>query len=122
MYKALLSVLVGDAMLLSLILLEQYMHRRLRMPTYMSQTLSDQSSCACSNAKHCVSVMVKSSCDVFIYVKCFSTQKPAVMQPQSLSPEEVGVARNCAISQILGTDMKKHFDILSRFQVHAAYT
>lgn len=26
------------------------------------------------------------------------------------------MARNCAINQILGTDMKKHFDILSRFQ------
>lgn len=44
------------------------------------------------------------------------------MQPQSWSPEEVGMARNCAITQILGTDMKKHFDILSRFQVLAACT
>ena len=33
MYIALLSVLVGDAMLLSLILLEQFMHRRLRLLT-----------------------------------------------------------------------------------------
>ncbi|DBA66901.1 TPA: hypothetical protein ACH3X2_002024 [Trebouxia sp. C0005] len=48
--------------------------------------------------------------------------------PQSWSPEEVGMARNCAITQILGTDMKKHFDILSRFQaafkrpaVHSAH-
>jgi len=34
----------------------------------------------------------------------------------------MGMARNCAITQILGTDMKKHFDILSRFQVLAAHT
>ena len=26
--------------------------------------------------------------------------------------------RACIISQVLGTDMKKHFDIVSRFQVH----
>ncbi|KAL0043699.1 hypothetical protein WJX82_003553 [Trebouxia sp. C0006] len=32
------------------------------------------------------------------------------------SPELVRMGRNCAINQVLGTDMKKHFDIVSRFQ------
>jgi len=52
----------------------------------------------------------------------FSNAKCAFVQPQSMRPEEVGIARTCAITQILGTDMKKHFDILSRFQVLAAHT
>ncbi len=54
--------------------------------------------------------------------EAFSNTKRAFVQPQSMSPEEVGMAHNCAITQILGTDMKKHFDILSRFQVLAAHT
>lgn len=41
------------------------------------------------------------------------------MQPESMSPEEVRQSRNCAINQVLGTDMKKHFGIQSRFQVTA---
>ena len=32
-------------------------------------------------------------------------------------PEVVRMGRTCAINQVLGTDMKKHFDIVSRFQV-----
>ncbi|DBA72363.1 TPA: putative 3',5'-cyclic phosphodiesterase pde-3 [Trebouxia sp. C0005] len=32
------------------------------------------------------------------------------------SPELVRMGRSCAINQVLGTDMKKHFDIVSRFQ------
>ncbi|DBB01895.1 TPA: hypothetical protein ACH3X1_000492 [Trebouxia sp. C0004] len=47
---------------------------------------------------------------VFLQPECM------YITPQSMSPEEVGNARNCAITQVLGTDMKKHFDILSRFQ------
>ncbi len=39
-----------------------------------------------------------------------------IMQNQ-VSPELVRMGRNCAINQVLGTDMKKHFDIVSRFQV-----
>ena len=39
------------------------------------------------------------------------------LQPQSMSPAEVRLSRKCAITQVLGTDMKKHFDILTRFQV-----
>jgi hypothetical protein len=39
-----------------------------------------------------------------------------IMQKQA-SPELVRMGRNCAINQVLGTDMKKHFDIVSRFQV-----
>ena len=57
-----------------------------------------------------------------LLIEAFFVTKPAIVQPQSMSPEEVGIARNCAITQILGTDMKKHFDILSRFQVLAAHT
>ena len=30
--------------------------------------------------------------------------------------------RACCISQVLGTDMKKHFDITSRFQVRGSTT
>ena len=41
-----------------------------------------------------------------------------MMQKQA-SPELVRMGRNCAINQVLGTDMKKHFDIVSRFQVCA---
>ncbi|DBA82086.1 TPA: hypothetical protein ACH3X1_016801 [Trebouxia sp. C0004] len=36
--------------------------------------------------------------------------------PKQVSPELVRMGRNCAINQVLGTDMKKHFDIVSRFQ------
>lgn len=38
------------------------------------------------------------------------------MQAKS-PPEIVRTGRTCAINQVLGTDMKKHFDIVSRFQV-----
>ena len=38
------------------------------------------------------------------------------MQKKS-SAETVRMGRTCAINQVLGTDMKKHFDIVSRFQV-----
>ena len=41
-----------------------------------------------------------------------------IMQRRS-SPELVRMGRSCAINQVLGTDMKKHFDIVSRFQVRA---
>ena len=34
-----------------------------------------------------------------------------------MAPENVGLGRSCAINQVLGTDMKKHFDIVSRLQV-----
>lgn len=37
-----------------------------------------------------------------------------------MSAEDIMSARSCAVQQILGTDMKKHFDILSRFQVDTA--
>jgi len=43
--------------------------------------------------------------------------RAADVQSKSLTGEEARVSRNCAITQVLGTDMKKHFDILSRFQV-----
>lgn len=41
----------------------------------------------------------------------------AALQSEYLPPETVRLGRACAITQVLGTDMKKHFDILSRFQV-----
>ncbi len=41
-----------------------------------------------------------------------------IVQEQA-SPELIRMGRNCAINQVLGTDMKKHFDIVSRFQVCA---
>ncbi len=44
-----------------------------------------------------------------------------MMQKQA-SPELVRMGRNCAINQVLGTDMKKHFDIVSRFQVRVTST
>ena len=34
-----------------------------------------------------------------------------------LKGELIMQARSCCINQVLGTDMKKHFDITSRFQV-----
>lgn len=33
------------------------------------------------------------------------------------SSDSMRMARACIINQVLGTDMKKHFDIVSRFQV-----
>ena len=38
---------------------------------------------------------------------------------QEFSPEINGLFRPIIIQQVLGTDMKKHFEILSRFQVSA---
>ncbi len=32
-------------------------------------------------------------------------------------PEEIVQGRRASINMVLGTDMKKHFDIVSRFQV-----
>ena len=43
-------------------------------------------------------------------------QEVLPMQGKS-SADSVRVARTCVINQVLGTDMKKHFDIVSRFQV-----
>ena len=40
-----------------------------------------------------------------------------VLQYNMLSGEVIRHVRGVCISQVLGTDMKKHFDILSRFQV-----
>jgi hypothetical protein len=41
----------------------------------------------------------------------------AAVQKERVSAEQVGVVRGVAIAEVLGTDMKKHFDITSRFQV-----
>ena len=40
----------------------------------------------------------------------------AHMQPACLPPEDWIQARRVCINMVLGTDMKKHFDIVSRFQ------
>ncbi len=40
-----------------------------------------------------------------------------VLQKERVSAEQVGAMRGVTISEVLGTDMKKHFDITSRFQV-----
>ncbi len=39
------------------------------------------------------------------------------VQKERVSAEQSGVMRGVTIAQVLGTDMKKHFDITSRFQV-----
>ncbi len=39
------------------------------------------------------------------------------VQKERVSAEQNGVMRGVTIAQVLGTDMKKHFDITSRFQV-----
>lgn len=41
----------------------------------------------------------------------------AAVQKERVSAEQIGVMRGVTISEVLGTDMKKHFDITSRFQV-----
>ena len=41
----------------------------------------------------------------------------ATLQKERVSAEQVGMMRGVTISEVLGTDMKKHFDITSRFQV-----
>ncbi len=41
----------------------------------------------------------------------------AAVQKERVSAEQVGVVRGVTIAEVLGTDMKKHFDITSRFQV-----
>lgn len=41
----------------------------------------------------------------------------AAVQKERVSAEQVGAMRAVSIAQVLGTDMKKHFDITSRFQV-----
>ena len=38
---------------------------------------------------------------------------------QDFHTETQTLFRPVVINQVLGTDMKKHFDILSRFQVHS---
>ena len=38
-------------------------------------------------------------------------------QKERVSAEQVGAMRGVTITEVLGTDMKKHFDITSRFQV-----
>lgn len=40
-----------------------------------------------------------------------------LLQFAALTSETIMQVRNCCINQVLGTDMKKHFDITSRFQV-----
>ena len=35
----------------------------------------------------------------------------------SMKAEHRAAVRSLSINQVLGTDMKKHFDIISRFQV-----
>ena len=121
MYKSVLSILVGDALLLSLYLLEHSMYTR---PCMLILTVT--------KAFRAVKLYLqqsKTSCQFegqipfpMVLHAAFSNAKCAFVQPQSMRPEEVGIARTCAITQILGTDMKKHFDILSRFQVLAAHT
>ena len=39
------------------------------------------------------------------------------LQFKMLDGEVIRHVRGVCVSQVLGTDMKKHFDILSRFQV-----
>ncbi len=43
-----------------------------------------------------------------------------LLQFAALTSETIMQVRNCCINQVLGTDMKKHFDITSRFQVTCA--
>ena len=40
-----------------------------------------------------------------------------MLQPQSMTADEMRTTKTHLFAQVLGTDMKKHFDILSRFQV-----
>ena len=43
-----------------------------------------------------------------------------LLQFAALTSETIKEVRDCCINQVLGTDMKKHFDITSRFQVSCA--
>lgn len=47
------------------------------------------------------------------FLTCVLCEQFGVMRPS----EEMVEVRAMCISQVLGTDMKKHFDITSRFQV-----
>ena len=40
-----------------------------------------------------------------------------LLQFAALTSETIKQVRDCCINQVLGTDMKKHFGITSRFQV-----
>ena len=46
-------------------------------------------------------------------------QVSVALQIEAVSSVGMTEARSMTISQVLGTDMKKHFDITSRFQVHS---
>ncbi len=43
-----------------------------------------------------------------------------LLQFAALTSDTIKQVRECCINQVMGTDMKKHFDITSRFQVTCA--
>lgn len=50
-------------------------------------------------------------------VPCCTVTAACCLQFAALTSDTIFQVRNCCIQQVLGTDMKKHFDIMSRFQV-----
>ena len=66
---------------------------------------------ACTLVSYCISIVTPHS----VRICCFKLL--LYIQVDRLSAERRAAARYVSVSQVLGTDMKKHFDILSRFQV-----
>ncbi len=57
-------------------------------------------------------------CEAFFWVQQRSCQHMLCVQMSVVRSENMLVLRSTCINMVLGTDMKKHFDIVSRFQVH----
>ena len=68
--------------------------------------------------KHCMSLGLGLQIlhEVWVWVCKYCTSLETV-QKERVSAEQTGVMRGVTIAQVLGTDMKKHFDITSKFQV-----
>ncbi len=48
---------------------------------------------------------------------CCCIRLPGDVQVDAMKAEHRAANRFLSVNQVLGTDMKKHFDIVSRFQV-----
>ena len=54
---------------------------------------------------------------MLVHIYCIDIYWANGLQVSFLRSDELPVLRSTCVNMVLGTDMKKHFDILSRFQV-----
>ena len=105
------DILPFMCMLVKTIVLFSLRTKAQRHQTYLQQTntctLHPGWMCTQSSVSHCSR---QSGC-----AHCLMCMLPWLQHKSS--SELVRMGRACAINQVLGTDMKKHFDIVSRFQV-----